>query len=181
MTNIVKDVYKALAADTEEIAKEVRDLDALETEIRNERYSQRALREEIYPRRDTLREELAQHCEAALNRSRGLVAQYRAEAAELDNLNPDDLTDDLKLLQSGVPLLPRDVQAILKRSAGNRTMTQLALRYAEDHGIDVGGTVYVGGEAERQTADGLDTIISIYKGWIDKPNAMEMLNQFFSC
>ena len=72
-----------------------------------------------------------------------------------------------------------EIANILKRNAGNRTMTQIVLRYAKEHNIDTGGTYYIGGQQEEETARGLDTIISYYAKWIDKPNAKDMLTKFF--
>jgi hypothetical protein len=36
---------------------------------------------------------------------------------------------------------------MLKRNSENRTMTQLILRFADEHGIETGGTYYVGNTA----------------------------------
>ena len=58
-------------------------------------------------------------------------------------------------------------------------MTQLALRYAKEHHIDMKGTYYIGGEAEKETARNLDGIVDYYARWIDKENAHEMLRKFF--
>ena len=180
MDNIVQNVYDALKADTEDIGKIVVRRDELEDAIKSGKYTPQALRDEIYPERDNLRGQVAGKREAAINKAKGLVQQYRQEAADLDNLDPAELTDDVKLLQTGVALLPRDIQGILERNKGNRTMTQIVLRYAQEHNIDVGGLTYVGGQQEKQTADNLDTLIDYYSRWIDKRNAGEMLDKFFN-
>ena len=84
------------------------------------------------------------------------------------------------MLQSGISLRPNDIQAILKRNRGNRTMLQLTLRYAEEHKIDTHGTFYVGGQQEKETADNLDEMLYYVAKYIDKPEAKEMIDKFFN-
>ena len=178
--NIVQTVFDTLEARTDEISKDIAERDKLEEKIKSGRYSPQALKDDIYPKRDALRRKIETASEGAIQEARNLVAQYRADAAELNNLDPAELTDDVKLLQSGITLLPRDIQGILKRNAGNRTMTQIVLRYAKEHNIDMGGTYYIGGQAEEENARNLDGILSYYKKWIDKPQAKDMLYRFFN-
>lgn len=64
------------------------------------------MKDDIYPKRDALRRKIETASEGAIQEARNLVAQYRADAAELNNLDPAELTDDVKLLQSGITLLP---------------------------------------------------------------------------
>jgi len=177
--NIVQTVYSTLEEATKDLTPTRDELEALEGEIRSGRYSSHVMQHEIYPKRDALKSTLQGKRDAAISKAHALVAQYRQDAAELDNLDPADLTDDIKLFQSGIVLLSRDIEAVLKRNAGNRTMTQIALRYAKEHDIDMKGTFYIGGEAERQNADNLDTLIRYYERWIDKENALQMLDAFF--
>ena len=178
--NIVQTVYDALEVSSEEIGKTVSECDKLEEKIKSGRYSPQALKDDIYPKRDALRRKVQDDSAAALDAAKKLIAQYRADAAELNNLDPAELTDDIKLLQSGITLLPRDIQGILKRNSGNRTMTQIVLRYAKEHNIDMGATYYIGGQQEEETAQNLETILLYYKKWIDKPNSKEMLRKFFN-
>lgn len=177
--NIVQTVYDSLEAATTEIDKTRSEYAAIEKKIKEGRYSNQTLQKEIYPKRDALRGKIRTDSARAIDSARELVNQYRQDAAKLDNLNPADITDDIKLLQAGIPLLERDVLAILERNQGNRTMTQLALRYAKEHGIDT-KTYYIGGQAEAETANNLDGILSYYAKWIDKDNAHDMLRRFFN-
>ena len=179
-TNIMQTVYKALEASTVEIGKTLAERDSLEEKIKSGRYSPQTVQKEFHPKRDALNQQIKVDSEKAIQAAKSLVEKYRADAEKLDNLDPSELTDDIKLFQTGIPLLPRDIQAILERNSGNRTMTQLALRYAKDHGIETGGTNYIGGEAERQTANNLDGIIRYYSRWIDKRNAKDVLRRFFN-
>lgn len=177
--NIVKTVYDSLKKNTEEIRKDVDALNELEKKISSGRYSPKALKEEFYPKRTELKNKIESASAGAIQSAKGMIAQYRKDVEELNCLNPSDLTDDIKLLQAGVPLLSRDIQSMLSRNSSNRTMTQLILRYAKEHEIDTGNTIYIGGDQERETADGLDAIVSRYANWIDKDNAQNILDRFF--
>ena len=177
--NIVQTVYDSLEAATTEIDKTRSEYAAIEAKIKAGRYSNETLQKEIYPKRDALRAKIRNDSEGAINAAKGLINQYRQDAAKLNNLDPADITDDIKLLQAGIPLLERDVLAILERNHGNRTMTQLALRYAKEHGIDT-KTYYIGGQAEEENARNLEGILYYYKNWIDKDNAHDMLRRFFN-
>lgn len=179
-TNIMQTVYKALEASTAEIGKTLAERDSLEEKIKSGRYSSQTVQKEFHPKRDALNQRIKADSEKAIQAAKSLVEKYRTDAEKLDTLDPAELTDDIKLFQTGIPLLPRDIQAILERNSGNRTMTQLALRYAKEHKIETGGTNYIGGEAERQTANNLDGIIRYYSRWIDKRNAKDVLRRFFN-
>lgn len=178
--NIVQTVFDSLEADTHEINKTRTEYAALDAKIKEGRYSNQTLQKEIYPKRDELKRKVEGGCASAIKKAHDMIATYREEADRLNDLDPSDITDDIKLLTAGVPLLDRDINAILTRNKGNRTMTQLALRYAKEHGIDMKGTFYVGGQAEREQANTLDGIVDYYARWIDKENNLDMLNRFFN-
>ncbi len=180
MENIVDTVYNTLDSHTEEIGKVIAERDALEEKIKSNRYTPQVLKEEVYPKRDELKRKIETMCDTAFSEARGHIAQYRADTADSNRLDPSQLTDDVKLLQPGIKLNAADIQGMIKRNEGNRTMLQIILRYAEDNGIDTGGTLYVGGQQEEETARNLEGIMYYYKNWIDKPNAKDMLNRFFN-
>lgn len=178
--NIVETVYAHLEAHAAEISKTIAERDEVEAKMKSGRYSQQAIQNELMPKWGELRRKVRYESDNAIQAAKNLVEQYRQEVAEMNNLDPAELTDDIRLLQSGITLLSRDIQGILKRNSDNRTMTQIVLRYAKEHGIDVGGTFYIGGQQEEETARNLDGIIHYFSKWIDKPNAKEMLDKFFN-
>lgn len=178
--NIVKTVHTTLQKRADEIGKAVAEREKLEEKIKSGRYSSQTLNAEIRPKRDALRQEIRSSSDNAIKEAKALIEQYRKDADALNDLDPAEITDDIKLLQAGIPLLPRDIQAILKRNSGNRTMLQLTLRYAEEHKIDTHGTFYVGGQQEKETADNLDEMLYYVAKYIDKPEAKEMIDKFFN-
>lgn len=178
--NIFQTVFDSLEADIAALDKDKAEYADLEAKIKEGRYSNQTLTKDVYPKLYEMKRKIESGCTNAIQKARGLVAQYREDADRLNDLNPSDITDDIKLLQAGIPLLPRDINAILERNKDNRTMTQLALRYAEEHGIKV-DAYYIGGQAEKENADSLDQLISYYAKWIDKENAHEILRKYFDC
>lgn len=178
--NIVQSVFDSLEADTNEINKTRSEYAAIEKKIKEGRYSNQTLQKEIYPKRDELKRKVSDASARAIKKAHDMVATYRADAEALSDLDPSAITDDVKILQAGVTLTARDIQAIINRNPDNRTMIQIALRYAKEHNIDMKGTYYIGGQQEKETANNLDGIVDYYARWIDKENNLDMLNRFFN-
>lgn len=178
--NIVQTVFDNLEAATAEINKTRTEYTALEAKIKEGRYSNQTLQKEIYPKRDELKRKIEGDCARAIKAAHDSIATYRADAEALSDLDPSAITDDVKILQAGVTLTARDIQAIINRNPDNRTMIQIALRYAKEHNIDMKGTYYIGGQQEMETARNLDGIVDYYARWIDKENNLDMLNRFFN-
>lgn len=177
--NIIETVYNHLDAKTDDIIGMGVQCKEIDKKINSGRYTQKTIDSELKPKLDELRRNQRKACDAALNEARELVEQYRFDAAEQDKLNPAELTDDVKLLQSGIYLKPRDIEGMLRRNEGNKTMTQIILRYAEENKIDTGNVHYRGAVEYEDTARGLEQIIYYYGRWIDKANSKQMLRKFF--
>lgn len=179
--NITEQVYTALSESTEAIAKDVAEYTALENKSKSGNLTEKGLKEEVWPTMNGLRIKIRKDSEAAIRNAEKMVAEYRESFARLNDLDPELITNDIKLLQAGIPLLPRDLEAILERSKGNRTMTQLALRYAKQHKINLQGIwgKYAPSNEEEKTAASLEGILHYYSHWINKGNARQMLDKFF--
>ena len=143
-------------------------------------YSLQYVNHHLRPKIFELRREIEQDKRAAVASAKGIVEKFQNELREKDCLNPADITQDAVLFTSGVKLKARDVEAILRRNAGNATMEQLALRYAEENNVDMGKKIYIGHQAEIQQAEGVTSAINYFSNWITAPNALAMLDKFFS-
>lgn len=177
--NIIQTVYETLDARTDDIIGMGVACKEIEKKINSGRYSQKTIDNELTPKLNELQDSYEKACINALDEAKSLVSKFREDNARANQLNPAELTDDVKLLQSGIILKPRDIEGMLERNVGNRTMTQVILRYAEENKIALGRTYYTGGQEEEETARSLDNILYYYARWINKPNAKEMLNKFF--
>ena len=179
--SIILKVYDSLEKRTDEIRKLADERNKLDDKISSGRYSQETLTKDVRPKRDEIHKQILSASEDALNEAQKLIDEYRTAIAERKNLKPEEITDDIKLLQPGIVLLPRDVQGMLSRNENNSTMTQIILRYAEEHDIDTRGMIYNrnNGQEEERIAQALEAILRYYRKWSDKPNAKEMLPKFF--
>lgn len=179
--NITQTVFDSLEASANEINELAEERDTVEGLIKSGRFSQKALTEELYPKRDALRMKITAKSDEAIRKAQGLVDQYKKDSAKANTLNPDDLTDDIKLLQPGIILNKHDIQSMLERNAQNRTMSQIILRYAKEHDIDTGSAVYIGGQEEAAIARNLESVLYLYRKYLGTSQATEMLHKFFNC
>lgn len=180
--NIIETVYDALKESTKEVQKVVEEKAQLEEKVKAGRYSAETVQNEIKPRIDDLKRKTNALSEQAIGDAAALVSKYRDEIEERYCLDPAELNDDIKLLQAGIPLSVRDVQAILRRNENNRTMTTLALRYAEQHDLKIEHSYTFERElkAARDTADALDQVLIYFPRWIGTDRAFTMLDKFFA-
>jgi len=180
MEALLRKVYANLKEGTAELHATMEEYNKLVEKEKSGMYSREYLEKEVRPKLVTAKRAIEEAKEAALSNARAIVRAYQDELRDKDNLHPEDITEDVKLLNAGIKLNKRDIEAILSRNQDNATMTQIALRYAEENKIDLGRTLYIGHQAEIQQAGGVDSTIDYYARWIDKPNAEEMLNKFFN-
>ena len=176
--NFTQEIYEFLVEKTDEVNKLIGTSDAIEEKIRSGRYSDAVNKNELRPQRDEIRLEIKAKSEQAIRDAREKVAEYRRTSELKNRLNPKELTDDIKLLRAGITLNAEDLRGMLERNSENRTMTQIILRYAKEHSIDI-GVYYTGGNEEKATADELDNILNYYAEWIGTPKASDILDKFF--
>lgn len=99
------------------------------------------------------------------------VERYKAAISTADALNGSDLTDDAKLLNGDYPLTVNDLDAMIDRSAGNRTMEKLIHDYAREHGMSLSRTFY-SAEQKSEAADGL---VSYARSCCQRPEYFDMM------
>lgn len=181
MQDMINNVYNTLKTSTAELHKKIAEYNALKEKEKSGVYSREYLEKNVRPKMAELKREIERNKEAAISGAKGIVAAYQDELRDKDNLHPEDITEDAKLFTAGIKLNRRDIEAILERNKENATMTQMALRYAEENGVDLGrnNKYYHGHQVEIQEAGSVATTIDYYNRWIDKPNAGDMLNRFF--
>lgn len=181
MQNMIDNVYSTLKTSTANIQKKVAEYRTLEEKERSGVYSADYVRTTLRPKMRELKESIERDKAAAISGAKGIITAYQDELRDKDNLHPEDITEDAKLFTAGIKLKKRDIEAILARNQDNATMTQIALRYAEENGIDLGRDkkYYYGHQAEIQEAEGVTNILHYYEKWIDQDNAGKILDRFF--
>ncbi len=182
--DVREEVYNSLKNATIELAPTVEMLGKREEAIKSGVYSSDYVRDTLEPERDGLRKQIQAAGESALQDAQAIVDRYKEQERAALTLDPEALTPDFALLTSGIPLTQRDVCAILDRSRGNKTMTQLAHRFAQKNEIQLPQAYTYAGDAEvRQAeiaADGMADIAKRYvRGYMGTAGGMDMLNKFF--
>ena len=178
--NIMLDVVTDLETRTTELAPTVADVAKLEADLKSNRYSAQAIKEEIMPKLDAARNKIKAAKDEANKAVAAMVNTYITDLQRLDALNLAELTDDFKLLNGGVTLNAQDIQFMLERNAKNRSMAQLILRYAKEHDIDVQGVSYIDHSAEINNAKNIPGTVALFVDhWMHTADAMNMLKQMF--
>lgn len=174
-----KTIYDDLTERVEAAAPIVQKIAQLRKDIESGRFSDKAIKDELTPALSNASVQLSRAKDEAKLSTQRLVNQCIEALKDEDTLNPADLTDDVKLLTSGLQLTPRDIKVMLERNKTNRTMSLAILRYAREHDIET-GTVYVGNEqhiaALREFPSLVNAYVDHYMGMAD---AREMLTRMF--
>ena len=177
--NLMNDVISTLNEHAEAVAPLVQKAAQLEADIKSNRYNMQTINSELYPALHSAHRQIEAAQDEAKKAVSALVEAHVADLERQDALNAEDLTDDCKLLTAGITLNKRDLTALLDKNAGNRTMTQVILRYAREHEIDM-GAMYIGNEEKIRAARGVTGAVGLYVDhWMDKPNAKEMIAKMF--
>ena len=106
--------------------------------INSDSYSANYKRTEVQPKINRLHKLIDEEQTRVMKSVNEECAAYINELRNADALDPDQITDDLKLLQTGIKLRRRDIDALLRRNADNGTMQLLILRYCHDNDIETG-------------------------------------------
>ena len=159
--------YDAIKKAIEEGFKEYQEKKAEYNELREERekniYNANGDMR-ILDKMNAIKIELGDIQERVKRETASLTQTIIAELKKKDALNPEELTADAQFLQGGLILTQKDIQAIIDRNPGNRTMKQLALRYAKEHGITI-DDAYV--PVDTSVFNSLQGALDIAVKWFD--------------
>ena len=180
MENIAGMVYNNLMGKTDMVEMLVKEHEKIAEKIKSGKYSADYVAKQLSPADVEIRAKITEAKRSAISGAMEIVEAYEDTLRTADDLNPADITDDAKLFHVGVKLTVRDVEAILSRNKDNATMTQLALRYAEEHGIKVGKVFTSSYEKKKNEIEGLKYAIESYGKWIDTKDAKVVLNKYFN-
>ena len=153
-----------------EYQKKAQEYEKLKKERDSGNYTAQYINSELVPEMGKKREELRKLQEEVKKEVRTITEDMKKSISDKERLNPEELTEDVKLLQGGLSLKERDIEGILERNSDNRTMIQLALRYAEEHGLKV-NTLYVSGTEEVRQCDSIALAIDTVVKWYDTESA----------
>lgn len=140
-------------------------------------YSARYINSELIPEMAKIKRQLEDIQYNTRETVRKLTEEIKKTVSDSNRLNPEDLTEDVKLLQGGLILKKRDIEGILERNSDNRTMIQLALRYAEEHDIKL-DAVYI--ENSSSVFDSAQSALDIVVKWYDT-DKKETFDRVYDC
>lgn len=136
-----RDFYWDIRGIVKSVIDELTELDkqekAIEDKIKSNRYSPKIVQDELKPELTSIRRKREAMREDGVSAVRTRTNEYIAELRKADQLNPDNLTDDIKLLQSGIALSVDDLEMLFDRNAGNSTMQKLITDFAKQHDRDI--------------------------------------------
>ena len=170
------DFYEEIAKSVRSSAKKMRDLTERMDKLREQKdsgdYSKDYIAKNINPELFSEKRVLDELKVAGMKEIQALCDSYTSELQDEDTLKGSELTDDARLLSSGIKLNKNDLDAMLRRNEGNRTMTQLILRHAEANKIDL-GRIYTGNNPTIATIKSVPYISGIALKWYNNPDMVE--------
>ena len=103
-----------------------------------------------------------------------LCSDYVRELNNADVLKGEELTDDVKLLESNINLSEKNIQMMVERNKGNNTMQKVINQYAREHDVNVG--VYINPYQESiQAVNNLPYTAEVVERWFDKMSVFDEL------
>ena len=143
---------------------------AIQDKIKSNRYTAKAVQTELQPELATIRRNRETRREDGVAAVRARASEYIAELRKADQLNPDNLTDDIKLLQSGVALSADDLATLFDRNAGNSTMQKLITDFAKQHNRDIQRYYRPANADLIKGVENIPEVMRIVLKWHNKPD-----------
>ena len=172
-------LHNILSTGTAEIHKGMDVCKELDEKINSDMYADKLKRDKLIPQKIAAKNAYELRYKTMLSDAYSLIDEYESWLRDADTLHPEDMTEDVKLLQSGIKLKQRDITSMLERNKGNRTMEQIILRYAEDNKIDA-GMVYREALGEgMEDLNNAKMLVDAYKKYVFDDDAQQVLDRFF--
>lgn len=163
----IRSIVNSTIEDLTEFDKQEKNI---EDKIRSNRYTAKAVQNELRPELSNIKKNRETRREDGVSAVRTRTDEYIAKLQKADELNPDNLTDDIKLLQSGVALSAEDLTVLFDRNAGNSTMQKLIADFAKQHNRDI-QRYYRPTHADLiKSIDSIPEIIRVVVKWHNKPD-----------
>ena len=180
------DVYDVFKEHTASIHKTLAEIWDLQEKIDSGLYGIDS-QQEFYRQRDELKTGIKDRdIPAAMDAARAPFKREIKRLQALDAVNGADLSEDAKLLSSGIRLRKKDVDDLLAKPENNNpTMKRLISDYLEKHTVndpDTGKRYklhYTGHDTDvRQVEREMDALTHYYARWIADEKAYSMLDGF---
>ena len=106
----------------------------------------------------------------------------KAEIIEESQIRGEDLTDDAKLFTCGIPLTEQDIRHIVKRNSGNRTMINLAAKYAKQNNLNTFDLYKLADHSEElESCETVNNLAARYcDQWLGNDEGFRQLDAYFN-
>ena len=169
-----RDFYWDIRGIVTSVIKDLTEFDkqekAIEDKIKSNRYSSEAVQKELIPEVKRIKRIKEDRREEGVSAVRTRAEEYIAELRKADELNPDKLTDDIKLLQSGIALSADDLATLFDRNAGNSTMQKLITDFAKQHNRDIQRYYRPANADLIKGVENIPEVMRIVLKWHNKPD-----------
>ena len=148
-------ITKQIQSGINTIADLTREKNQLDKMIKSGNYAGQKLHE-MAEERTSVGMRLSAERDNQMRTIKAMCAEFAEELRKEDDLNPKDIAkDDWALLTSGIDYMTtRDLEAMIDRNSNNRTMLQLILRCAKEHGrANELAISYVGNDTKIQNVN----------------------------
>ena len=182
MTDYYKSVVRSLRDKGREIKKLMTEMNQIMTDIKSNKYAAGYINTDLMPKYEAMKSRVNGLRNAALDDVHLLTEAKRAEIENESILRGEDLTEDAKLFTCGIPLTEQDIRHIVKRNSGNRTMINLAAKYAKQNGLNTFDLYELADHSEElESCDTVNNLAARYcREWIDHDEGFRQLDAYFN-
>ena len=168
----IRSIANSTIEDMNELERQAKIID---DKIKSKRYTPDIVSKELVPELQNIKREINKRKEEGCKAIRTCSDEYIIELRKADQLNPDNLTDDIKLLQSGVALSADDLTMLFDRNAGNSTMQKLITDFAKQHDRDIQRYYRPANADLIMSVNTIPEAMQTVLNWYNKPSIYEQL------
>lgn len=181
MQDYYKSVVRSLRDNGKEITKLTREMNDLMTDIKSEKYSVGYINSDLMPKYELMKARVSGLKSAALADVHRLTDAKKAEISDESQIRGEDLTDDAKLFSCGIPLTEQDIRHIVKRNSGNRTMINLAAKYAKQNNMNTPDLYDLADHSEElESCETVNSLAARYcDQWLGNDQGFRQLDVYF--
>lgn len=176
--NVINEYKNTLRSSAKKAAELHKELTVINQKINSGNFTEQYIRDSLKPKYDRKIAEINAVCNSMIHSIEDQMNAYRTELNSETQLKAEDITDDIKLLETGL-LNEKDIAALLSANRNNYTMSELICRYADKNGIKHAVTLHKAeAEHNKQTADGLQELSRRIGRYYTNPDIVQITEKF---
>lgn len=148
---------------------------SIENKINSKRYNIDVVNKELVPHLNDTKKAIRARQDIANAVIEDVVNNYIDKLISEDRLKGEELTADIKLLETGIVLSAKDVEMIFDRNIDNNTMKKLIVEYAKQHNIKINRHYQPKNADLIESVKGVPYIANMVIKWHNKPEIYKEL------